>query len=399
MPERRTQVAIVGAGPAGLLLGRLLERAGIEAVIVERRSREYCEARIRAGVLEHTTRELLIEADVGERMVSEGMVHGGIHLHFDGESHHIAMDQLTGGRSVTIYGQTEVVKDLIEARLASDRPLVFEADEVTVDGIDGSSPSVRYRSADGGEQVLRADFVAGCDGFHGVCRSLLGAELRTWERVYPFAWLGILADVPPSTDELIYARHERGFALHSMRSPTVSRLYLQVAPDEDLDAWSDDRIWEELRIRLRAERFELRSGPIREKSVTPMRSFVAAPMRRGRLLLAGDAAHIVPPTGAKGLNLAVADVAVLADALAAVYAAADMSGLDEYSDRCLRRVWRAQHFSWWMTSMLHVDPSDDAYGAELARSQLRYVCESRAAARSLAENYVGFDHERAAPAG
>ena len=368
-------------------------------MIVERRSREYCEARIRAGVLEHTTRELLIEADVGERMVSEGMVHGGIHLHFDGESHHIAMDQLTGGRSVTIYGQTEVVKDLIEARLASDRPLVFEADEVTVDGIDGSSPSVRYRSADGGEQVLRADFVAGCDGFHGVCRSLLGAELRTWERVYPFAWLGILADVPPSTDELIYARHERGFALHSMRSPTVSRLYLQVAPDEDLDAWSDDRIWEELRIRLRADRFELRSGPIREKSVTPMRSFVAAPMRRGRLLLAGDAAHIVPPTGAKGLNLAVADVAVLADALAAVYAAADMSGLDEYSDRCLRRVWRAQHFSWWMTSMLHVDPSDDAYGAELARSQLRYVCESRAAARSLAENYVGFDHERAAPAG
>ena len=399
MPERRTQVAIVGAGPAGLLLGRLLERAGIEAVIVERRSREYCEARIRAGVLEHTTRELLIEADVGARMVSEGMVHGGIHLHFDGESHHIAMDQLTGGRSVTIYGQTEVVKDLIEARLASDRPLVFEADEVTVDGIDGSSPSVTYRSADGGEQVLRADFVAGCDGFHGVCRSLLGAELRTWERVYPFAWLGILADVPPSTDELIYARHERGFALHSMRSPTVSRLYLQVAPDEDLDAWSDDRVWEELRIRLRADRFELRSGPIREKSVTPMRSFVAAPMRRGRLLLAGDAAHIVPPTGAKGLNLAVADVAVLADALAAVYAAADMSGLDEYSDRCLRRVWRAQHFSWWMTSMLHVDPSDDAYGAELARSQLRYVCESRAAARSLAENYVGFDHERAAPAG
>jgi p-hydroxybenzoate 3-monooxygenase len=389
----RTQVAIIGAGPAGLLLGQLLHRAGIETVIVERRSRPYCEARIRAGVLEHATRELLIDAGVGERLQREGLVHGGIHLRFDSESHHIALDELTGGRTVTIYGQTEVVKDLIAARLASGAPIVFDAADVRVDGIGGDTPIVRYRTSESAAE-LHAEFVAGCDGFHGICRTLVAAHsLDTWEREYPFAWLGILADVPPSTDELIYARHPRGFALHSMRSETVSRLYLQVAPDEDPDAWSDDRIWDELSVRLHVDGFTLRAGPIREKSVTPMRSFVAAPMRHGRLLLAGDAAHIVPPTGAKGLNLAVADVAVLADALDARYATGSDTGLDEYSDRCLRRVWRAQHFSWWMTSMLHVDPRDDAYGSELARSQLRYVCTSPAAATTLAENYVGLAHE------
>jgi p-hydroxybenzoate 3-monooxygenase len=392
----RTQVAIIGAGPAGLLLGQLLGRAGVETVIVERRSRTYCEARIRAGVLEQATRELLIEAGVGERMRREGLVHGGIRLHFDAESHRIAIDELTGGRTVTIYGQTEVVKDLIAARLASGAPIVFDAADVRVEGVGGDAPVVSYRTGDSTAE-LHADFVAGCDGFHGVCRTLAGADAQdTWEREYPFAWLGILADVPPSTDELIYARHPRGFALHSMRSETVSRLYLQVAPDEDPEAWSDDRIWDELAVRLHADGFTLQPGPIREKSVTPMRSFVAAPMRHGRLLLAGDAAHIVPPTGAKGLNLAVADVAVLADAFDAHYATGSDTSLDEYSDRCLRRVWRAQHFSWWMTSMLHVDPGDDAYGAQLARSQLRYVCTSAAAATTLAENYVGLPHEFAA---
>jgi p-hydroxybenzoate 3-monooxygenase len=395
--RQRTQVAIVGAGPAGLLLGRLLERAGIESVILEQRSRAYCEARIRAGVLEHGTRELLIDAGVGDRMIAEGMVHGGIHLCFDGQSHHIPLDELTGGRTVTIYGQTEVVKDLIVARVATEQPLVFDAHEVSIEEIDGDSPTARYRTGDGAEHELHADFVAGCDGFHGICQTLIDSRLlQTWERVYPYAWLGILADVPPSTDELIYARHERGFALHSMRSPSVSRLYLQIAPDEDLDSWPDERIWEELSVRLHSDGFTLQDGPVREKSVTPMRSFVAAPMRQGRLLLAGDAAHIVPPTGAKGLNLAVADVAMLAAALIHHYETSSVTGLDEYSDHCLQRVWRAQHFSWWMTSMLHVDPAGDAYATQLARSQLRYICSSPAAATTLAENYVGLSHIRSA---
>ena len=389
----RTQVAIVGAGPAGLLLGQLLHRAGIETVILERQSRSHCEARIRAGVLEHATRQLLIDAGVGERMRREGLVHGGILLQFDGERHRIPIDELTGGRTVTIYGQTELVKDLIVARLGNGAPLAFEVAEVAVDGIDGDRPVVRYRDRDRREHELRADFVAGCDGFHGICRTLIGDHLLTsWERTYPFAWLGILAEVPPSTDELIYARHERGFALHSMRSPSVSRLYLQVPPDEQLHRWPDDRIWDELATRLHVDGFALTTGPILETSVTPMRSFVAAPMRRGRLLLAGDAAHIVPPTGAKGLNLAVADVAVLADALTGACARGLQNGVDEYSERCLRRVWRAQHFSWWMTSMLHIDPDDDAYGSQLARSQLRYVCGSQAAAMTLAENYAGLGY-------
>jgi p-hydroxybenzoate 3-monooxygenase len=385
-----TQVAIIGAGPAGLLLGRLLDRAGIANVILEARSRAYCEARIRAGVLEQGTRDLLESIDVGERMRAEGLVHGGIYLRFDGESHHIPMDKLTGGRCVTVYGQTEVVKDLIAARLAEGGALHFETPVSRIEDVsDGGTPRVHY--TDGGEErTLEAAFVAGCDGFHGVSRQTVPADVLTvWERTYPFAWLGILADVAPSTDELIYSRHERGFALHSMRSPTVSRLYVQVDPREDIAEWSDERIWDELDARLATSGWQLEHGPVLDKSITPMRSFVAAPMRYGALFLAGDAAHIVPPTGAKGLNLAAADVACLADALIEHARTGSSGSLDRYSDRCLARVWRAQHFSWWMTSMLHVDPHDDAYGAELQRSQLRYLCRSTAAATSLAENYVG----------
>jgi p-hydroxybenzoate 3-monooxygenase len=394
--RQRTQVAIIGAGPAGLLLGQLLAGQGIEAVILEARTREHCEARLRAGVLEQTTRDLLVEAGVGERMLREGLVHGGIHLAFDGAHHHIPMDELTGGRCVTVYGQTEVVKDLIAARLAAGAPLHFEVSDVRIDGIeDPSGDAVVHYRHDGADHELHAAVIAGCDGFHGVCRECIPEQtLTVWERSYPFAWLGILADVAPSSDELVYARHPNGFALLSMRSPQISRLYLQVTPDEDLAAWPDERIWDELDTRLAGEGFTLRRGPITDRSVTPMRSFVAAPMRHGRLFLAGDAAHIVPPTGAKGLNLAAADVAVLAEALVDHLRAGDDTGIDAYSERCLRRVWRAQHFSYSMTMMLHVDPADDAYGEQLALSQLRYVTSSPAAATSLAENYVGLPLHR-----
>ncbi len=392
--SERTQVAIVGAGPAGLLLGHLLHRDGIESVILEDRSREYVEARIRAGVLEQGSREVLIASGLGARLEREGLVHRGIYLRFDGESHHIPFDELCG-RTVTVYGQTEVVKDLIEARLRTGAPLRFEAQALRVEGLEEDRPRVRYRHQ-GVERELRCEVVAGCDGFHGVCRaSIPPGVLRTWERAYPFAWLGILAAVPPSTDELIYARGATGFALHSMRSPELSRLYVQVDPDEDLANWPDERIWVELRARLAVEGWELRDGPVLEKSITPMRSFVAAPMRYRRLFLAGDAAHIVPPTGAKGLNLAIADVVVLAEALVEYFGRASESGLDAYSERCLRRVWRAQHFAWWMTQMLHIDPRDDGFGAELQRSQLRYVTSSVAAATSLAENYTGLPLEPA----
>jgi p-hydroxybenzoate 3-monooxygenase len=385
----RTQVAIIGAGPAGLLLGQLLHRQGIEAVILEARSREYVEARIRAGVLEQGTIDVLREAGVGERMDREGLRHGGIYLCFDDSLHHIPMSELTDGRAVMIYGQTEVVKDLISARLQAGAPLWFECGDVSIDGIEDDEPIVRY-THEGAEHELRCDIVAGCDGFHGVCRSAIpDAVLTLWGREYPYAWLGILADVAPSTDELIYAYSDHGFALHSMRSPTRSRLYLQVEPDEDIADWPDDRIWSELHRRLASPGWELTEGPVLEKSITPMRSFVAAPMRYRSLLLAGDAAHIVPPTGAKGLNLAVADVTILADALVDQLTTGSDTGLEEYSDRCLARVWRAQHFSWWMTTMLHSDPQDDAYGRQLQRSQLRYVTSSAAAATSLAENYVG----------
>jgi p-hydroxybenzoate 3-monooxygenase len=347
------------------------------------------EARIRAGVLEQGTIDVLREAGVGERMDREGLRHGGIYLCFDDTLHHIPMSELTDGRAVMIYGQTEVVKDLIAARLQAGAPLRFECGDVSIDGIEHDEPIVRYRH-DGAEHELRCDIVAGCDGFHGVCRTAIPEDVLTlWGREYPYAWLGILADVAPSTDELIYAYSDHGFALHSMRSLTRSRLYVQVDPDEDIADWSDDRIWSELHQRLASPGWELTEGPVLEKSITPMRSFVAAPMRYRSLLLAGDAAHIVPPTGAKGLNLAVADVTILADALVEHLTTGADTGLEEYSDRCLARVWRAQHFSWWMTTMLHSDPQDDAYGRQLQRSQLRYVTSSAAAATSLAENYVG----------
>jgi p-hydroxybenzoate 3-monooxygenase len=390
-------VAIIGAGPAGLLLGQLLHRQGIEAIILEARSREYVEARIRAGVLEQGTMDVLREAGVGDRMDREGLRHGGIYLCFDDTLHHIPMSELTNGRTVMIYGQTEVVKDLIAARVGVGAPLMFECHDVSIHGLDEDEPVVRY-VRDGEEHQLRCDIVAGCDGFHGVCRDAIPEDqLSVWSRDYPYAWLGILADVAPSTDELIYAYSDRGFALHSMRSLTRSRLYIQVAPDEDIADWPDDRIWSELHARLASNGWQLNEGPVLEKGITPMRSFVAAPMRYRSLLLAGDAAHIVPPTGAKGLNLAVADVTVLAHALADYLHQGSEAGLAEYSDRCLGRVWRAQHFSWWLTTMLHSDPEDDAYTKKLQRSQLEYVTRSTAAATSLAENYVGLPLERTAP--
>jgi p-hydroxybenzoate 3-monooxygenase len=389
----RTQVGIVGAGPAGLLLSHLLHLEGVESVVLEARSREYVEKRVRAGVLEQTTVDLLRDTGVGERMDRHGMVHHGLELRFGGRGHRIGLSELTGGRAITVYGQQEVVKDLIKARLDAGGQVLFEAAAVGLDGLDGDAPTIRYRAGDGGPvEELRCDVVAGCDGFHGVCREAIPAGALTgYERAYPFAWLGILAAAPPSSEELIYCSHDRGFALHSMRSPTITRMYLQVPPDEPIDGWPDERIWEELQTRLATEGggWALTEGPVLEKGVTPMRSFVVEPMRHGRLFLAGDAAHIVPATGAKGMNLAVADVRVLAEALAAWYRTGSTELLDGYSATCLRRVWRSQHFSWWMTSMLHRFPDDDDFQRKLQRSQLEYVTSSEAAARSLAENYVG----------
>jgi p-hydroxybenzoate 3-monooxygenase len=384
----KTQVAIVGAGPAGLTLAALLHQAGIESVVLEDRSREYVEARVRAGVLEQGTIDLLDRAGVSERAHREGIVHGGIHLQFDRERHHVPMDELTGGRSIVIYGQTEVVKDLIADRLAKDLPLHFEVSEVSVHGFEGDEPFVRF-THNGEEHRLNCDVIAGCDGFHGVCRPAIEHVLKTFTREYPYAWLGILADVAPSIDELVYANHERGFALLSLRSPTRSRYYIQCMPDENLDEWPDDRVWEELAARTALDGWTLEEGPVLEKLVAGMRSFVAEPMQHGRLFLAGDAAHIVPPTGAKGLNLAAHDVRVLADALIEWYGTGSRSGLDGYSTECLRRVWRAEHFSWWMTTMLHNTPGADAFDRKLQLSQLRYVTTSTAAATSLAENYTG----------
>jgi p-hydroxybenzoate 3-monooxygenase len=390
VPATRTQVGIVGAGPAGLTLGRLLHRAGVETVILENRSREYVEARIRAGVLEHDVAQLFEDAGVGERLRREGLVHTGVELQSAGERQRIAFDELTG-KSIVVYGQTEIVKDLIEARLESGAPLLFEAEAVALHDLNTERPRIAYRH-DGAEHELVCDVVAGCDGFHGVSRAAIPPDvLRTFVREYPYGWLGILAAVGPSSDELVYAHHERGFALLSMRSPELSRLYLQCAPDEDLGAWPDERIWEELQTRLAVPGWTLHEGPVLEKGVTPMRSFVAEPMRWGSLYLAGDAAHIVPPTGAKGLNLAVRDVRVLAEALVAWYGNGDRSLLDAYSETCLRRVWRAEHFSWWMTTMLHRRPDGDAFDLRLQLSQLRYLRTSTAAATSLAENYVGIE--------
>jgi p-hydroxybenzoate 3-monooxygenase len=380
----RTQVGIVGAGPAGLTLARLLENAGIESVIFEARSREYCEARIRAGVLEQGTVDLLRAAGVGARMDAEGLVHHGIELQFDGERHRVPLSDLADGRSIVIYGQTEVVKDLIAARLDSGLPLLFDTPVETVDAERGI-----VRHAGG---VIECDVIAGCDGFHGCCRGALPeGTFREFSREYPYGWLGILASVEPSIDELVYAHHERGFALLSLRSPKLSRYYLQCAPDEDLERWPDERIWEELRTRTAVDGWTLEQGPILEKGVTGMRSYVREPLRHDRLFLAGDAAHIVPPTGAKGLNLAIHDVRMLAEALIGFYATGDESLMDAYSDTCLRRVWRCEHFSWWMTTMLHVPPGNDPFDLELQHSQLRYVTTSRAQASALAENYVGLE--------
>jgi p-hydroxybenzoate 3-monooxygenase len=385
----RTQVGIVGAGPAGLMLARLLQLQGIESVVLEARSREHVEQRIRAGVLEQGTVDLLDEAGIGERMRREGLVHHGIELQFGGERHRIPLSELAGGRSIVVYGQTEVVKDLIEARLASGAPLHFEVADVSVHELTGERPRIRF-VADGRPQELECDFIAGCDGFHGICRaSIPEGVLRTFAREYPFGWLGILAAVAPSSEELVYAHHERGFALHSLRSLELSRLYVQCRPDEDIAEWPDERIWAELQTRLGIDGWTLAEGDVLEKGVTGMRSFVAEPMRYGRLYLAGDAAHIVPPTGAKGLNLAIADVRVLAAALARWAQSGSTELLDAYSDTCLRRVWRAEHFSWWMTSMLHRSPDSDAFEQQLQLSQLRNVVTSRAAATVLAENYVG----------
>jgi p-hydroxybenzoate 3-monooxygenase len=387
----RTQVAIVGAGPAGLTLGHLLHLEGIDTVILENRSRPYVEARIRAGVIEQAIADLLVEAGAGERLQREGLVHHGIELQFAGERHRIPLSELAGGRAIVIYGQTEVVKDLIQMRLETGLPLHFEVDDVSVHDLDTDRPRVRYRR-DGREEELECDAVAGCDGFHGICRPSIPARmLAEYSREYPFGWLGILAAVPPSNDELVYAHHERGFALLSLRSPELSRLYIQCRPDEDLAEWPDDRIWEELQTRLGLEGWALAEGPILEKGVTGMRSYVCEPMRFGRLFLAGDAAHIVPPTGAKGLNLALHDVRVLAEVLTNWLGGGDAAGLDAYSDTCLRRVWRAEHFSWWMTHMLHRADDRDSFALKLQLSELRYVTTSESAARALAENYVGLD--------
>ena len=386
----RTQIGIVGAGPAGLILSHLLQREGIESVVLENRSREYVEKRVRAGVLEQGTVDLLTELGLADRLHREGLVHHGIELRFDGQGHRIGFEELADGRAITIYGQQEVVKDLIAARLSSDAPLLFEVDDVSLHEIDSDQPIIRF-THQGGERELRCDAIAGCDGFHGVSRlSIPDGVLSFNELEYPFAWLGILARVAPSTEELIYAPHERGFALHSLRSPELSRLYVQCDPDDDLEQWPDERIWEELHLRLaRDDGWTLKEGPVIEKAIAPLRSFIAQPMQYGRLYLAGDAVHIVPATGAKGLNLAVADVQLLAEALTEFMKGGDGSLLDAYSDACLRRVWRVQHFSWWMTWMLHRFPDDEGFTRGLRRAQLEYVCSSRAAAATLAENYVG----------
>ena len=387
----RTQVGIVGAGPAGLLLSHLLALRGIDSIVVENRSRAYCEARQRAGLLEAGTVELLRKVGLGQRMDAEGLEHGGIYLQFAGERHHLDFRDLTGGRWVTIWAQTEIVRDLIQARLAAGAQVAFEVSGTEVADLDEDRPLLRYTDAAGTRHEVRCDVIAGCDGFHGICRDSMPPGLvRVAERGYPYSWLGILATVPPSTDELIYSRHEDGFALHTMRTPQVSRLYLQVSADEEIEHWPDDRIWAELRHRLVIPGWALADGPITEKAISPMRSFVASPMRYRRLFLAGDAAHIVPPTGAKGLNLAMADVTVLAEALTSLLRDGDPGPADAYSDASLHRVWRATHFSWWMTSMLHVDPGLDPFGAQLQLAQLRYVTSSRAAATTLAENYTGY---------
>ncbi len=391
--SERTQVGIVGAGPAGLVLSQLLYLQGIDSVIIENRSRQYVEERVRAGVLEQGTVDLLTEMGVGDRMKTEGLVHHGIELRFGGRGHRIDFKDLTGGKGITIYAQHEVVKDLTNARIAAGGQIFFEVANVSVHDLDGPKPKIEYQK-DGNACELTCDFIAGCDGFHGICRpSIPPGVLTVYERDYPFGWLGILADAPPSSGELIYTYHDRGFALLSMRTPHISRLYLQCKPDENIDLWSDDKIWQELQIRLASPGWKLIEGQILQKGVTGMRSFVVEPMQYGNLFLAGDSAHIVPPTGAKGLNLAVADVQILSRALKHFYATGSRELLDSYSEVCLRRVWKVQRFSWWMTSMLHRFPDENPFDRRRQLAELDYVTSSRAAAQTLAENYVGLRME------
>jgi p-hydroxybenzoate 3-monooxygenase len=399
----RTQVVVVGGGPAGQLLSRLLEREGIDSLLLEARSREYVLGRIRAGVLEGGTVALMERAGVDARLRAQGLVHDGIELAFSGARHRLDFSALVPGGHVTVYGQTELTRDLMEAREASGAATVYEAQDVSLSDLEGDTPTVRYRSQ-GKAQEVRCDFVAGCDGFHGVSRkSMPPGLLKTYERVYPFGWLGILSETPPVSEELIYANHERGFALCSMRSRTRSRYYIQCSLDEKIEDWSDDRFWTELRRRLDQNAADrLVTGPSIEKSIAPLRSFVAEPMRHGRLFLAGDAAHIVPPTGAKGLNLAASDVHYLSEALIEFYKGTAGSapsgspgstvGLDAYSQRCLRRVWKAVRFSWWFTSMMHSFPDTGAFGQKVQEAELDYLVNSVAASTSLAENYVGLPY-------
>ena len=385
----KTQVAIIGAGPSGLLLGQLLAKSGIANIVIEQRSAAYVLGRIRAGVLEQTSVDLLDQAGVGARMHREGLPHDGVELCFGGQRHRVDLHGLTGKR-VMVYGQTEVTHDLMDARTGAGLPTVYEAENVQVHGFDGQRPHVTYREG-GVEQRVDCDFIAGCDGFHGVCRaSVPTSAIQLHEKVYPFGWLGLLADVPPVHHELIYVNHERGFALCSQRSPPRSRYYVQVPTDEKVEAWSDARFWDELRARLNPETAEaLQTGTSIEKSIAPLRSFVAEPLRFGRLFLAGDAAHIVPPTGAKGLNLAMSDVATLADAFIEANAENSHAGIDAYSAKVLQHIWKAERFSWWMTSLLHTFPETGAFGRRIQRAEFDYLCGSRAAQQSLAENYTG----------
>jgi p-hydroxybenzoate 3-monooxygenase len=388
MSTIRTQVGIIGAGPAGLTLAHLLHMQGIESVVLESHDREYVESRLRAGVLEQGTVDIFRKAGVGERMQREGLQHDGIELRFAGDGHRIDFQDLVG-KSITVYAQQEVLKDLIAVRIEYGAPIFFEAEAVHIRDFD-AQPRITYFQ-DGSEHTIACDFIAGCDGFHGICRTAVPSHLlKIHERHYPFAWLGILAKVPPASQELIYTYHERGFALLSMRSPEVSRLYLQCAPEEDIEQWPDERIWKELQTRVATrDGFMLKGGPILQKGITPMRSFVAEPMQFGKLFLLGDAAHIVPPTGAKGLNLAVADVRVLTGALVDLYKQGKRENLAGYTERCMRRIWKGQRFSWWMTSMLHRFPNEDGFSHHIHLAELEYVTGSRAASTALAENYVG----------